>query len=169
MQAKQTLTYKQRLFVEEYIKNKGNATRAAIKAGYSESTARTIGAENLTKPDILAEINKRTKAAQKRKVAQADEVLELLTKHARGKTKEEQVVVEKTGADYSEAKIVKRKVAPKDQLYALDRLARIHGLFNDKLEISTTVETSDMLRDISAQFEERGKRPEINQIDLLED
>ena len=46
------LTVKQRRFVDVYC---GNATRAAIAAGYSEKTAPFIGAENLKKPKILAE------------------------------------------------------------------------------------------------------------------
>lgn len=45
------LTDKQRRFCEEYVID-WNATRAATAAGYSEKTARTIGAENLTKPNI---------------------------------------------------------------------------------------------------------------------
>ena len=45
------LTPKQARFVEEYLVDL-NATQAAIRAGYSESTARAIGHENLTKPDI---------------------------------------------------------------------------------------------------------------------
>lgn len=49
------LTGKQAAFVEEYCKS-WNATQAAIKAGYSEHTARSIGHENLTKPAIAAEI-----------------------------------------------------------------------------------------------------------------
>lgn len=49
------LTNKQRVFIAEYTKN-FNATRAAIAAGYSEHTARSIGQENLTKPDVAAEI-----------------------------------------------------------------------------------------------------------------
>lgn len=49
------LTDKQRRFCEEYVVD-WNATRAAIAAGYSENTARAIGAENLTKPDIAAYI-----------------------------------------------------------------------------------------------------------------
>lgn len=49
------LTAKQERFVAEYLKD-GNATRAAIAAGYSEKTARAIGAENLTKPDIASAI-----------------------------------------------------------------------------------------------------------------
>ena len=51
------LSKKQRLFLETYLINGFNATRAAITAGYAERSARSIGAENLTKPDILAEID----------------------------------------------------------------------------------------------------------------
>lgn len=53
------LTDKQELFAREFIKDL-NATQAAIRAGYSEKTARAIGCENLTKPDIqqrVAELN----------------------------------------------------------------------------------------------------------------
>lgn len=50
------LTVKQDSFVKEYLLNGGNATQAAIKAGYSEKTARFVGAENLTKPNIKAAI-----------------------------------------------------------------------------------------------------------------
>lgn len=45
------LTVKQQRFVEEYLIEL-NATQAAIRAGYSRRTARQIGEENLTKPDI---------------------------------------------------------------------------------------------------------------------
>ena len=51
------LTNKQRAFVLEYVKD-WNATQAAIRAGYSADTARSIGHENLTKPDIRAEIDR---------------------------------------------------------------------------------------------------------------
>lgn len=43
--------------MQEYLADP-NATQAAIRAGYSEKTARSIGAENLTKPDIAAAIAK---------------------------------------------------------------------------------------------------------------
>ena len=51
------LTKKQELFCIEYLIDL-NATQAAIRAGYSEKTAQAIGAENLTKPLIAAEISK---------------------------------------------------------------------------------------------------------------
>ena len=48
---------KQTRFVAEYLVDL-NATQAAIRAGYSPKTARAIGCENLTKPDIAAAIAK---------------------------------------------------------------------------------------------------------------
>ena len=45
------LTDRQQRFIEEYCVDY-NATQAAIRAGYSKKTARQIGFENLTKPDI---------------------------------------------------------------------------------------------------------------------
>ena len=41
------LTEKQKRFCDEYIKL-GNAKEAAINAGYSKKTAKSMGAENLT-------------------------------------------------------------------------------------------------------------------------
>ena len=54
------LTGKMIAFVAEYLKD-FNGTQAAIRAGYSENTARSIASENLTKPDIQAEIEKQMK------------------------------------------------------------------------------------------------------------
>lgn len=49
------LNPRQRKFVQVYLR-KMNATQAAIDAGYSAATARQIGSENLTKPDIAAAV-----------------------------------------------------------------------------------------------------------------
>ena len=45
------LNARQKAFCEYYVAS-GNATEAAIKAGYSEKNARFIGSENLTKANI---------------------------------------------------------------------------------------------------------------------
>lgn len=45
------MTDKQQRFCEEYVVD-WNATQAAIRAGYSEKTAYSIGQENLRKPEI---------------------------------------------------------------------------------------------------------------------
>jgi phage terminase small subunit len=55
------LTPKQERFCTELLVD-FNATQAAIRAGYSKKTARAIGSENLTKPDIqnrLSELSKK--------------------------------------------------------------------------------------------------------------
>ena len=49
------LTAKQDRFVAEYLIDL-NATQAAIRAGYSEKTAKQMGTENLAKPAIAAAI-----------------------------------------------------------------------------------------------------------------
>lgn len=72
------LTTKQRLFVEEYLTCL-NAAEAARRAGYSEKTARSIGQENLTKPDIKAAIE----AGLKQRAMPAEEVLARLADMAR--------------------------------------------------------------------------------------
>lgn len=56
-------TTKERRFIEEYLVD-FNATQASIRAGYSIKTARSIGSENLTKPNIKAEIELRLKEMQ---------------------------------------------------------------------------------------------------------
>lgn len=73
------LTDKQRVFIDEYLVD-FNATRAAIAAGYSEKTARFIGSENLTKPNIREEIDRLITEHCMGK----DEVLMRLANHARG-------------------------------------------------------------------------------------
>lgn len=68
------LNAKQTRFVDEYLKDL-NATQAAIRAGYSKNTARSIGAENLSKPDIQAEISLKMGKRSERTEISADRVL----------------------------------------------------------------------------------------------
>lgn len=64
------LTAKQQAFVHEYIVDL-NATQAAIRAGYSEDTAYSIGHENLGKPEIAAAIQvAMDQRAQRTKITQ---------------------------------------------------------------------------------------------------
>lgn len=60
------LTPKQALFCKEYVACKFNGTKAAIAAGYSEDTAKEIGSENLTKPNIKEEIERLTKSTNEK-------------------------------------------------------------------------------------------------------
>ena len=65
-----SMTPKQQRFVSEYLIDL-NATQAALRAGYSEKTARFIGSENLAKPDIAAAVaNAVAKRSERTEVAQ---------------------------------------------------------------------------------------------------
>lgn len=75
------LTKKQKKFCDEYLIDL-NATQAAIRAGYSEKTARFIGAENLTKPNIQEYIQQRMNEREKRTEITQDMVLRELAKIA---------------------------------------------------------------------------------------
>jgi phage terminase small subunit len=72
------LTNKQRAFIEEYLRD-FNATQAAIRCGYSQRTAYSIGQENLKKPEIAEVI----KARLDEMTMQTDEILLGLTQQAR--------------------------------------------------------------------------------------
>ncbi|MBJ9000685.1 terminase small subunit [Citrobacter freundii] len=68
------LTAQQRLFVAEYLKD-GNATQAAIRAGYSKKSAEQIGYQLLKKTSVAQAIAQQQKASIARTLGSADEVL----------------------------------------------------------------------------------------------
>lgn len=68
------LTAKQQRFVEEYLIDL-NAAAAARRAGYSEASAKAIGWENLTKPDIAEAISEARRAAMERAELTLDQII----------------------------------------------------------------------------------------------
>ena len=102
------LTPKQQRFVEEYLIDL-NATQAAIRAGYSEKTAKSVGHENLTKPDIAQEsLSNKTQLT-------VDMVVNGLLKEAQ---------------DYAEGSTQSARVS------AWAHLGKHLGMFKDKIEHS---------------------------------
>ena len=73
------MTKKQKRFVEEYLIDL-NATQAAIRAGYSPATAKEIGCENLTKPNIAAAISQAMAERSRRTGINQDRVLQELAR-----------------------------------------------------------------------------------------
>jgi len=78
---KKKLTPKQQRFVQEYLIDL-NATQAAIRAGYSERTAKQVGSENLTKPYIVAILQHHQKRLQNKLEITQERVLEEYAKLA---------------------------------------------------------------------------------------
>jgi len=67
------LNAKQRAFVAQYLIDK-NGAQAAIRAGYSEKTARTIASELLAKPDIKDAVEKGLKRIEDRANVTAERI-----------------------------------------------------------------------------------------------
>jgi len=74
MSSQKKLEPKQKQFCEEYLIDL-NATQAAIRAGYSEKTAKQIGSKLLTKVDIQKKIQELQKERSMRVEISADKVL----------------------------------------------------------------------------------------------
>ena len=139
------LTHKQRLFVNEYLID-FNATQAAIRAGYSEKSAAIIGWENLRKPNIAEEIQRRVDEV----AMSANEVLIRLADVARSNIGEflefQGGVLPRLNLEQAQDRLHLIKTFKYDtngnpviEMYssydALVQLGRVHSLFTDKTEI----------------------------------
>lgn len=131
------LTIKQQRFADEYIIS-GNATQAAIKAGYSKKTANRIATENLSKPVIKAYIDERLAELNDKAIAKQDEILRYLTSVMRGEAISEIVVVEGEGDGVSCARRVNKLPDEKERLRAAELLGKRYGLFKDKVDMEIT-------------------------------
>lgn len=147
------LTPKQKAFADYYIET-GNATEAAIKAGYSKKTARVIGQENLTKPAIKTYIDEKMEQLADKRIAKAEEVLEYLTRVIRGEETEQVVVTENIGDFMSEARVVNKELSAKDRIKAAELLGKRYRLFVDKIEQKVDVNSTTKLDSILQQLEE---------------
>lgn len=120
------LTEKQKKFADFYIKL-GNATQAAIEAGYSKRTARSQGQRLLTNVDIKNYIDERMAQLASERIMSAQEILERLSLIATAEITETVVVANAEG--YAE---VEKPPDFKVQIQAMkELLKRYPG--NDKL------------------------------------
>lgn len=131
--ADKKLTAKQQRFCDEYLIDL-NATQAAIRAGYSQKTAKQIGQENLTKPDIKEYIEKRMAEKEAALIADQTEVMRYLTSVLRGQSVSEVVVVEGVGEGCSEARTMQKSPDEKERLKAAELLGKAHMMFTDKVQ-----------------------------------
>lgn len=129
------LPTKRQLFVNYYIQLNGNATQAAIKAGYSPKTAYSIGERLLRNIKVQAALASRTAQLENEQTATTQEVLEYLASVMRGEAVEEVVVNVGTGKGYTNPEKVKAQVSAKDRLKAAEMLAKVKGLFITKAEL----------------------------------
>lgn len=95
------LTEKQKKFADYYIEL-GNATQAAVNAGYSKKTARSQGQRLLTNVDIKNYIGKRMEEIEDERIMTAKEAIILISDIANGLLTEQVVVSTPLGVEIVE-------------------------------------------------------------------
>lgn len=122
---------KQEKFCREYILDY-NATQAALRAGYSEKTARSIASENLTKPDILARVRELQKEQAEKLCISADwVVMQWVEVYMRCMQAKEVLIW-----DYEEKKMLpsgEYTFDSKGALNALEMIGKYLGMLDNKL------------------------------------
>lgn len=144
------MTDKQKRFVEEYLIDL-NGAQAAIRAGYSPDTARTIASELLTKPDIRRAVDRAQAERSKRTGVSQDRIIRELARIAFSNLPDivdpfDGSVITSAGRDdmacIQSIKVkvtegsTEREVKLCDKMRALELLGKHLGMFKDKLEIS---------------------------------
>lgn len=110
------LKEKQEKFCTEYLAC-GNATEAALRAGYSPKNARFMASENLTKPNIQKRINELRQQAASSKVLSYQEKREWIADRLR---------------DPEERSDIKAKLVDLDN--------KMEGVYTNKTELSGGIE-----------------------------
>lgn len=128
------MTPRQQKFCDEYLIS-GNATEAAIKAGYSRKTAKQTGSENLSKPDLRAYIDEQLAKIHSAKIADAEEVMKYLTSVMRGEHTEQVLKLVGEGVQT----VTDIDVSAKERLKAAELIGKRYGLFTDKVGLEGAV------------------------------
>ena len=167
------LTEKQKRFADEYIKS-GNATQAAIKAGYSKKTAKIVASQNLTKLNVKNYIDERMRTIENNRIMTAKEAVELLTGIGRGEVKETVVVASPMGVE-----TVEKEADLKTRISAIKEILKRYP-DNDKLmeqqlrkltaeadmaeaRVKEYIEDSSDYDEVHLVFEERQKKGQDNE------
>lgn len=153
------LTDKQKRFVDEYLVDL-NATQAAIRAGYKEKAAYRTGAENLRKPQIQEEIEKRQQQIQERTQITTDMLVKQLYKIAfhditdyvtwneeggisvRPSDEVDGTILTEVSddiSDYGKYKRIKKKVKMPDRMKAIELLSRYTGGFDASVKVNGNI------------------------------
>ncbi|PTJ03655.1 terminase small subunit [Staphylococcus simulans] len=140
------LTRRQELFIEEYLIDL-NATQAAIRAGYSQKTARSQGQRMLTKVDIQQAISERMEEKKSDIIMKQDEILERLTSQARREEKDYQVMLSEHLVKNDKGSVIGVERKPevvevptqnKDAIKALETLGKYYTMWTDKTVTEST-------------------------------
>lgn len=129
------MTERQKRFCDEYLIDL-NATQAAIRAGYSERSASSIGERILRNDDVRSYISEQLERIHNENTADAQEVMEYLTAVMRGKSVSHVLAFVGDGCQ----EVVEKPPDEKERLKAAELLGKRYGLFTDRVELDADKE-----------------------------
>jgi phage terminase small subunit len=122
------LNERRQAFINAYLSNGGNATQAALTAGYAEPTAHTTGCRLLKDAYVNGEIKRRIDERFNEQVASAAEIRAFWTSVMRGTITE--TVVDRNG------EIAEKPPAMRDRVKSAELLGKSGGMFLEKVELT---------------------------------
>ena len=122
------MTERQKKFCDYYIEL-GNATKAAIKAGYSKKTANRIATENLSKPVIKEYIKQRQEETKTKRTADMIEVKEFWAGVLRNK-----------------------KELMANRIKVSELIAKTNGAFIETVNVNDNTKNTSLLESINKQL-----------------
>ena len=125
------MTLKQQRFADEYIIS-GNASQAAIAAGYSKKYAAQNTDKLLKNTKVKSYIAERMAELDSKKIAKQEEVLAYLTSIMRGEQQEKTLVGEGMG----EQRIADIDVSAKDRIKAAELIGKRYSMWTEKVDVS---------------------------------
>ena len=144
------MTAKEKRFGDEFLLDM-NYTQAAIRAGYSENTAKNAcycvnqeadakqvkaGRKSQYKPELAAYINEQLEQMHSKLTADAQEVLEYLTSVLRGESKSSVLARDEIGAE----RVIEKPPDEKERLKAAELLGKRYGLYTEKVDLDADAE-----------------------------
>lgn len=174
-QKPKTLSPRHKRVIDEYMTNGFKKKAAMLAAGYSDASASGNPSQIFSRPDVMAEIERRHEAMKRKyeinedwitqrlaRIANGPEVLARFRRvNAKGElymdwtdaTQDDlATIIEFTSEVYMEGRdedgraVKKTKFSPGDTKGALDSLARIKGMFKDKIDITGEVSLIERLQ-----------------------
>ena len=156
------LTNKQLKFCDEYIKS-GNATKSAVAAGYSKKTAYSMANQLLKKLEVKQYIKAQMDEIKSAKIADATEILELLSRIARGEELEEITVATPNGAE-----TVQQRPTNRDKIAACTELLKRFPTLDEREKVQLAkVKAEVRILEAKALVAERLSADDNKQLDAI--
>ncbi|AMG20714.1 terminase small subunit [Staphylococcus saprophyticus] len=127
------LTVKQQKFADEYIIS-GNATEAAIKAGYSKKTAEATASRLLRNVKVSEYINKRLKELKEERLMDIEEALMISASIARGEHQQSYTKIYNNLKDEVDKEITYTHTPRiEERQRSIEHILKVHGILNGRL------------------------------------